>query len=148
MTAPGALEDAHSTSENRAMLELLQHIALTLERIDQRLDSAISDPDKASAKPEFHGLDINLSGSGFAGAFDLDLTLGTFVEAQIDLWDAGIPLIRSVACVRTIHPSDASAPISAFSFEELLPEDLERIVQLTLRAQTQEFRERRQGETT
>ena len=61
------------------------------------------------------------------------------VEVMVDLWDAGLPLIHALArTVRTQKEGDLM--ITALNFEELAPEDLERIVQFSIRYQGQELR--------
>ena len=144
---PIAVDDTRHSAESRALLELMQHMALTLDRIDQKLDSLILGPDavESSSKVEFESVEINLSASGFSGKFSLDAPVGTLVEAQVDLWESGAPLITAIARVETIEADPEGGHTTALSFEELLPEDLERLVQLTLRNQTKQMHVRREG---
>jgi hypothetical protein len=87
-----------------------------------------------------------LSASGFSGPFSVDVTSGDLVEVQLDLWESGLPLITALAHVINVQESDDGRQITAFSFDEILAEDQERIVQLTLRSQSQALRESRRGE--
>ena len=144
--APGALEGQSLPSEQVLTLDLLKYIALSLDRIERRIDdvarqtsSAHSDQVSADAPVE-----ICLSAAGFAGSFGLDLPDKTLVEVQLDLGDAGLPPIWALARVVTQDPG--ATDDTAFSFEEILPDDRERLVQLALRSQTQAIRKERSGE--
>ncbi len=142
-----ALDESGLSSEHRVALDLMLRIALTLDRIDRRLDEMArvgqsADGHVLSLKP----VDITLSGSGFSGQFSLDLSPGELVEAQLDLWESGLPLIGTLARVVKLEESTEGHMITAFGFEEILPEDQERIIQLTLRSQSQAIRENKREE--
>jgi len=145
---PNIAEEARWFIESRALLDLMQHIALTLDRLERKVDrlTQIRDAEDSGNRVSPETVEISLSGSGFSGPFKIDAPKGTMVEAQIDLSEFGVPLILALACVRRIHLRDGEQHITAFSFEELLPEDLERIVQLTLRNQGKAIREKRMGD--
>ncbi len=142
-----AIDEPGLSSEHRVALDLLQHIALTLDRIDRRLDQ-LADGQSAGNRivPPQQPVAITLSGSGFSGPFSLDVSVGEAVEVQLDLWESGLPLITALARAVELEESAEGHMISAFSFEEILPEDQERIVQLTLRSQSHAIRENRMGE--
>jgi len=141
-----AIDESGLSSEHRVALDLMLRIALTLDRIDRRLDQMAragqsADDHVLSLQP----IDITLSGSGFSGQFSLDVSPGELVEAQLDLWESGLPLIRALArCVKLEEAAEGHM-IIAFGFEEILPEDQERIIQLTLRSQSQALRESKRG---
>jgi hypothetical protein len=145
--APGSLEETRIPPESRATLDVLQRIAITLERIDRRLDDLILVQNDPDAKSQIAGdpVVISLSASGFSGPFDLDLESGTAVEVTLDLTEGGIPSIPALArIVRSTRTTPQ--PITALRFIHILPDDRERIVQLSLRRQSQDLRERRMGE--
>ena len=142
-----AIDESGLSSEHRVALDLMLRIALTLDRIDRRLDEMArvaqsADGHVLSLKP----IDITLSGSGFSGQFSLDLSPGELVEAQLHLWESGLPLIGTLARVVKLEESTEGHIITAFGFEEIPPEDQERIIQLTLRSQSQAIRENKRGE--
>ena len=146
--SPSALDESGLAAENRIALDLLQRIALSLDRIDRRLDEFARErhqPDEAGFIPA-QAIMITLSASGFSGPFSVDVTSGDLVEVQLDLWESGLPLITALAHVINVQESDDGRHITAFSFDEILAEDQERIVQLTLRSQSQALRESRRGE--
>ena len=137
-----AIEEAGLPSEHRVVLDLLERVALTLDRIDRRLDDlALAEH---SQPPQ--SIPISLSGSGFSGAFALDVSPGEMVEAQLDLWESGLPLIVVLARAIRVEESPEGHLITAFSFEEIAPDDEERIVQLALRSQSYIIRENRKEE--
>lgn len=144
---PGALEEAGLGAEQRLSLGLLKSIALSLERIERQIDRVGRPSGAADGEllPTDAPLEISLSASGFAGPFGLDLADKTLVEAQLDLGDAGLPMIAALARV-VASPDQPSLDRTAFAFEELVPDDRERIVQLALRSQTQALRDERSGE--
>ena len=144
--SPTAIDESGLSSEHRVALDLMLRIALTLDRIDRRLDEMA----RAGQSADGHLLslqpvDITLSGSGFSGQFSLDVSPGELVEAQLDLWESGLPLIGALARIVKLEESEGHM-ITAFGFEEILPEDQERIIQLTLRSQSQAIRENKRGE--
>jgi hypothetical protein len=144
--ASGAIEDRRLSAETRVLLDLVQRVALTLARIDQRLDDLVlaQRGDTPRSFVPSAPIQISISGSGFACTVDEPLESGALFEVTLDLWDTGMPLIpalaRAVRCWETTDP-----PIAGFRFVELLPEDRERIVQLTLRKQSAALREQRMG---
>ena len=146
--SPSAVDESGLAAENRIALDLLQRIALSLDRIDRRLDEFAHErqqPDGTVFLPA-QAILITLSASGFSGPFSVDVSPGDLVEVQLDLWESGLPLITALANVISDQESDNARPTTAFSFEEILAEDQERIVQLTLRSQSQALRESRRGE--
>ncbi len=144
--APGALEESGLAGEQRLTLDLLKYIALSLDRIERRIDGALRRADEDGDLLATSGpVEIRLSAAGFAGPFGLDLPNKALVEVQLDLGDAGLPLITALAHVITPNGTE-SLDDTAFGFVELLPDDRERIVQLALRSQTQALREERSGE--
>ncbi len=144
--ASATIDESGLSAEHRAALDLMQRIALTLDRIDRRLDDmsrAGPDPDHAiPAEP----INITLSAAGFSGKFPIDVSPGEMVEVQLDLWESGLPLIGALARVVKLEDSDEGHLITAFVFDELLPDDEERIIQLTLRSQSEAIRENRKEE--
>ncbi len=142
----GAADEAGLSLERRLELELLRRIAMTLDRIDRRLDDALTPPNVMTPScvgaPE--PMEIRISGSGFAGPIAIDVQPGELVEVDLDLWESGLPRIRAIA--ETVDADEPDPRIKAFRFEELHPEDQERIVRLTLRSQSQELREQRTEE--
>jgi hypothetical protein len=142
----GTIEERRLSTENRAVLDLVQRVAVTLARIDQRLDDLVQAqrgeaPDSVvPADP----MEISISGSGFACPIKAPLEPGTLLEVTLDLRDAGVPLIP--ALVRVVRCSEIEGrPVAGLRFVEIVPEDRERIVQLTLRRQSSELRRRRMG---
>jgi hypothetical protein len=144
--ASGAIEERRLSTESRVLLELVQRVALTLARIDQRLDDLVlaQRGDTLRSIVPSDPIQISISGSGFACTVDEMLETGSLFEVTFDLWDTGIPLIPALArVVRCWQTEDR--PIAGLRFVELLPEDRERIVQLVLRKQSAALRERRIG---
>jgi hypothetical protein len=144
--ASSAIEDRRLSSESRVLLELMQRVALTLARIDQRLDDLVLTQrgDAPRSLVPSDPIPITISGSGFACTVDGPLEVGALFEVTLDLWDTGIPLIPALARV-VFYRAEEDPPIAALKFVELLPEDRERIVQLTLRKQSAALREQRMG---
>ncbi len=143
--APGALEGQGLPSEQVLTLDLLKYIALSLDRIERRIDDVARQAsgvhsDLLSSAP----VEICLSAAGFAGPFGLDLPGKTLVEVQLDLGEAGLPPIWALA--RVVAQVPDAPDDTAFGFEEILPDDRERLVQLALRSQTQAIRKERSGE--
>ena len=144
--APGALEAQNLPSEQLLALGLLKYIALSLDRIERRIDDVARQAGGMQSEllSSDAPVEVCLSAAGFAGPFGIDLPDKTLVEVQLDLGDAGVPPIWALARVVT---QDTDAPDdTAFSFEEILPDDRERLVQLALRSQTQALRKERSGE--
>jgi hypothetical protein len=143
---PGAFEDRGLSMEGRALLDVLQRISMTLARIDRRVDDLMRvgrGEDGRSIVPS-EAVEITLSGSGFACPIDKDVEPGTLFELTLDLWDAGVPQIPALA--RVVHVwAEGVESLAAMQFVEILPEDRERIVQLTLRRQSATLREQRMG---
>ena len=145
--APGSLEETRFSAESRAMLDVLQRVAVTLDRMDQRLEDFIRahrDADVPSLIPG-DPVVISLSASGFSGPFDLDLESGSPVEVTLDLCEGGLPTIPALARI-VRSTDDAHRETTALRFIDILPDDRERIVQLSLRRQSQSLREQRIGE--
>jgi hypothetical protein len=142
----GVVEERGLSTEIRAVLDVLQRISMTLERIDRRVDDVMRvqrGEDPRSVVPS-DPVEISLSGSGFACPLNTPVEPGTLVELTLDLWDAGIPQIPALArVVRQWTEDDQS--LAAMRFVEILPEDRERIVQLALRRQSASLREQRMG---
>ena len=67
------------------------------------------------------------------------------IRDRLDLWESGLPLIRALARCVKLEEATEGHMIIAFGFEEILPEDQERIIQLTLRSQSQAIRESKRG---
>jgi len=136
----GGLDEARLSSDQRVLVELLQHLAFSLERIDRRIERlATSD----SPEPEATPAEITLSGTGFSTPTLSDLAKGTWVEATLDLPESGLPLIP---CLAEIIGREENG-YTALRFEEIAPEDRERIIQLSLRTQSRELRHERNKET-
>ncbi len=145
--APGSLEENRLSAEGRAMLEVLQRVAVTLDRMDQRLEDLIRAHQDGNIPSLIPGdpVVISLSASGLSGPFDLDLEPGSPVEVTLDLCEGGLPQIPALA--RIIRSTgDANRETTALRFIDILPDDRERIVQLSLRRQSQNLREQRMGE--
>jgi hypothetical protein len=129
------------SAESRLMLETVQRIAMSLDRIDQRLHQLSLSQGAAGLTlvPDAEPVEISLSGSGFMAPLRTNVPDSALVEVMVDLWDTGLPLIHAPArTVRTQKEGDLT--ITALNFEELAPEDLERIVQFSIRYQGQELR--------
>jgi c-di-GMP-binding flagellar brake protein YcgR len=142
-----AIDESGVLSEHRVALDLMLRIALTLDRIDRRLDEMARSGQSADGHVlSLQPVDITLSGSGFSGRFSLDVSPGELVGVQLDLWESGLPLIGALAHVVKLEESAEGHMITAFVFEEILPEDQERIIQLTLRSQSQAIRDNKRGE--
>ncbi len=144
---PGSLEESRLSTEGRVTLDLLQRVAVTLERIERRLDE-LERTRRGQASPSLVPEDpvvISLSASGFSGPFDLELEPGSLVEVTLDLWEGGLPSISALARVAPSRPGE-DQPSLAFRFVDILPDDRERIVQLSLRRQSQALREQRMEE--
>ena len=138
------IEDPGATGEWRQLLDGIARMAIALERIERRLDrldpAAPSPPDALVIGPT----PIDLSASGFAFQASLDLDPGQLVAVELDMPETGLPPIAALA--RFLGPRDARAPSCAFHFEQIHPDDLERVVQLGLRMQSQELRSQRARE--
>ncbi|MFQ5696677.1 MAG: hypothetical protein ACE5IL_00130 [Myxococcota bacterium] len=131
-------DDGSSGTDARLVLGLLQQIAATLERIETRLSH-----DGERGEPLTCEREIRLSASGLAIPRDrFEADLGDLVEVELELPEDGIPRIRALARgVRSFHRG--GRPWTALSFEELGAEDRERLVQVALRRDLAELRERR-----
>ena len=138
--AKHGVEDARIANEDRAMLDVLGRISLALDRIDRRIEeiARVQLGNEGGPLTSLGGdpIDVVLSGSGFSVPYDMKLEPGTLVEAYLDLWDAGLPLIPALARVARIDtgPGDEH---TALGFCEIAPEDRERIVQLAIRRQSE-----------
>ena len=75
-----------------------------------------------------------------SGRTQIDVEL---VEATLDLSESGLPLIP---CMALVMGRDENG-YTALRFEEIAPEDRERIIQLSLRTQSRELRHERNKET-
>lgn len=142
---PRSLEEARAGVEQRALLDVLGRIALLLERVDRRLDELGRLWISGERGPLIGSepVRISLSGSGFSGVVPITCSPGALFEAHLDLWESGLPLIASLARLVRVDADGGRA----FAFEEILPADRERIVQLAVRRQSQALREqRREGE--
>jgi hypothetical protein len=146
--APGPFEDARLEVEQKATIELLQRISYSLDRIEYRLEDILLHQrgSKAWFSITSHPVEITLSGSGLSGCFELPLSPGDLAEVTLDIWGAGLPLIYAVA--RVVDTKEAKeGTITALNFEELTPEDRERIVQFTIRSQSRGLRDRQTEES-
>ncbi len=139
----GTLDESRQAPEQRAMLELLQRIWVSLERIDRRIGQLAAGPGGADGwllEPD-EPLAIGLSASGFAGDFGVPHPTGTLVLATLDLAEAGLPPIPVLARLARRFAHEGREVI-AFAFEEIDEADRERLVQLALRRQGESLRER------
>lgn len=138
--AKHGVEDARIANEARAMLDVLSRISLALDRIDRRIEEIahLQLGNEAGPLASLRGdpIDVVLSGSGFSVPYDMKLETGTFVEAYLDLWNAGLPLIPALARVARVEtgPGDGC---TGLGFCEIAPADRERIVQLAIRCQSE-----------
>lgn len=141
--AAGSLDESHQSPEQRATLAVLLRIWIALERIDRRLASLAAGP--GGEEPWLVAPDepvkIGLSASGFAGDFALREPSGALFEATLDLSEAGLPPIPALARLARRFAHDGREVV-AFAFEEIHEADRERVVQLTLRRQSEELRAR------
>ncbi len=145
--APGALEENRIGSEHRLTIGLLRGIALSLERMERSLAELAERGVGSSGLPEGRRdpVPLSLSGSGFSGPLAFELVPGSVAEVEIDLLDAGYPLIRALA-EQTRGPDIESDPaFAAFRFVEIPDDDRERIVQLALRIDRQSLQRNRSG---
>jgi hypothetical protein len=139
-------DEPRTSGETSLQLELLQRIAVTLARIEQKLEElarARIDGDPAPlcwTQP----LEISVSACGFAGRFELAAAPGALVESYLDLGDAGLPPIPALA--RLVELDRGGSGVAALTFEELAPQDRERLVQLALRTQSEALRVGRGGD--
>ena len=140
-------EEHRLTPETRVLLEVLRRMAMTLERIEGRLDG-LGNRQARNLEGETisRSLEITLSGSGFSCDLDFNLPDHAMVDLDLDLWDAGLPVIPALARVAG-HKIEGDKPVKAFAFEELHSDDLEQIVQLSLRTQRETIREVRAGDS-
>jgi hypothetical protein len=146
--APGPFEDPRLEIEQKATLELLQRISYSLDRIEHRLEDILLQ--QRGGETWFpvasHPVEVSLSGSGLSGCFEPSLPVGALAEVTLDIWGASLPLIYALARVVNSQESDKGT-LTAVSFEEITPEDLERIVQFTIRSQNRGLRGRNRGES-
>lgn len=138
------IEDAGATGEWRQLLESVARIAVSLERIERRLERLETGGETAGDAIVSGPVEMDLSASGFAFEAALDLEPGQLALIELDMPATGLPPIAALA--RFLEPRDAEAARAAFHFEQIHPEDLERVVQLGLRMQSQELRSRRTRE--
>lgn len=145
--APGAIEENRLGSEHRLTIGLLRSIALSLERMERSLaelaERGTGSADLLAGRRD--PVPLSLSGSGFSGPLAFELAPGSVAEVEIDLLDAGYPLIRALA--EQIRGSDVEGDpaFAAFRFAEILDDDRERIVQLALRVDRQSLQRNRSG---
>lgn len=134
---PGS-DDARSAVEAQPVLEILREISATLERIEDRLSDPSEREEARVSEPE-----ISLSASGIAIPLGLfDPAKGALVELELELPDDGIPRIRALARVVRSFPARGRR-FTALSFDGISGEDRERLVQVALRRDFAELRERR-----
>lgn len=146
--SPGPFEDSRLEVEQKATIELLQRISYSMDRIEHRLEDILLH--QRGGETWFpiasHPVEISLSGSGLSGCFEPTLPTGVLAEVTLDIWGAGLPLIYALA--RVVNTQEAEkGTVTALNFEELTPEDLERIVQFTIRSQSRDLRGRSTGES-
>ena len=139
----GSLDEARQSPEQRGTLAVLQRIWIALERIDRRVASLAAGPggDEAWLVAPDEPVLIGLSASGFAGDFALREPTGTLFEAALDLSDAGLPPIPALVRLARRFEHEGRET-TAFAFDEIHEADRERVVQLALRRQSEELRER------
>ncbi|MCP4003088.1 MAG: hypothetical protein GY725_02715 [bacterium] len=132
--SPGSTTEAGLSAERRIELDLLRHIALTLERIDRRMEDTLARRSAtALGACKYAPVEISLSGAGFSGPFELSIDSDELVEVDLDLWESGLPCIPAIA--RAVASTAEDPRINSFCFEELHPEDEDQIVRLTLQSQ-------------
>ena len=138
------VDESWSYGEDRAQLELLHRIAISLHRIEHRIEELSQQGAANASLPAYSTiLPLSLSGSGISGAFDLPAETGSLVEASVDLVDAGLPLIPVLASIaRTVEDPKTIG----LHFEEIMPTDRERIVQFAIRMQSLALRQREKEE--
>ena len=139
------IEDAGATGEWRQLLDMVGRIAVSLERIERRLGRLESGGEDAAGAFCSAPVEIDLSASGFAFEAALDLDADQLALVELDMPETGLPPIAALARFVAAHDG---RPRAAFHFEQIHPEDLERVVQLGLRVQSQELRSRRSREET
>ena len=143
---PGALEATRLPGEMRVALEILGRIAVTLERIDQRVDALIQI--QRGGAPSAHILpnpiEISLSASGLACPTDLGAAPGDLLEITLELCESGIPPVPALARV-VKRVGNGEGRVTALRFVELQSQDRERLVQLALRRQSRSLREEGTG---
>jgi hypothetical protein len=134
-----SFDDPTSSTELRQLLGGVQRIASSLDRIERRLERLERGAERGEELTS--STEISLSASGFAGSFEPILKDGALVVAELDLREAGLPPIRALA--RVVGPRFPHANATAFWFEEIHPDDRERIVQLAMQVQSQSLRQER-----
>jgi hypothetical protein len=146
--APGPFEDPRLEIEQKATIELLQRISYSLDRIEHRLEDILLQQRGGHTwfPVASHPVEISLSGSGLSGCFEPSLPTEALAELTLDIWGAGLPLIYALARVVNTQESEKGT-VTAVTFEELTPEDLERIVQFTIRSQSRGLRDRNTEES-
>jgi hypothetical protein len=136
------LDDSRLENEQRAIIGLLQRVAFSMDRVEHRLEEIISHQRGLDAFRPLGAdpVEIDLSGNGLCARFEKGLPIDTLAEATLDIREAGLPLIY--AMVRVVRVEEIGRETAmALEFEEITPEDLQRIVQFTIRTQRQELRE-------
>lgn len=146
--ASSAADDGAFSAGERAILAALEKLATRVSRLERVLETetSVAAPEPPAKADRLPPTRIVISGSGFAGAFALETQPGALVEASIELVDAGVPPIAALARVVERKPGDAPRE-RGFRFEEISPDDRERIVQFALRTQSQALRRERGGES-
>ncbi len=132
------IEDVGAASEWRQLLEGVSRMAFALERIERRLERLERGPGGRPATLTPGPVEISLSASGLAVDVPLDLEPDDLALLEIDMPDTGLPPVAALG--RYVAMGDPEAPASAFHFEQIHPEDRERIVQLGLRMQSHALR--------
>ncbi len=142
---PGTLDERSLTPESRILLDVLHRMSMALARIDARLEvlSTQNGTHQRASRPD--PIDVSLSGTGIALPFEAPAEVGTLVGLTLDVCDPTTPLIPALARVVRIWTED-DRRYAALRFDEIHPEDQERLVQFSLRQQSAELRERRTGE--
>ncbi len=143
---PGSVEESRLSPAQRITIDLLKQIALTLDRIDRRYDERNVRVTTEARWCTDSAIDITISGSGFSTEIDMDIPEGTWLEIELDMLDSGIPRIPALARVVGRHEENGSN-VTAIAFEEIHRDDLERIIQLTIRNQRQSLREVRREQS-
>ena len=142
--ASGGVEERGMSPEGRSILELLRPIALTLERMDRRMNGLVT-RDSAVERIEPQLASISLSASGSAMASETDFKPGTLVAAELELRETGLSAISVVARVLETRAGEDGEERTSFHFTDILEEDREKIIRFGLKHQTKELRQERLG---
>ena len=130
-------------SRNRdwnALLDVHRQLSLALERLERRIERL-----ERGARPEIERVEpveISISGSGFAGPFQLEPDPEQLVWAEIELPGSGMAPFCALS--RAVGPAETGGDV-AFHFEDIHADDREQLVQLALRIQSQSLRAQRES---